>query len=100
MLLSTKFRILELHSTGRSIPSLVREFGVSRRTVVRALEAWPEVELGARCAEMLAQGVDPYVVADLWRSDLKRRGSGRSDVKPSKELGVLNFSKDAKPKHQ
>jgi hypothetical protein len=28
--------------------------------------------VSARCAEMLAHGIDPYVVADLRRSDLKR----------------------------
>jgi hypothetical protein len=72
MLLETKIRILELHRTGRSISSLVREFRVARSTILRVLAARAGLELSARCTEMLAHGVDPYVVADLRRLGVKR----------------------------
>ena len=87
MLLSTKLRILKLSRSDHSIPSLAREFGVSPRTIGRVLDSGGELALNARCAEMLAQGVDPYVVSDLRRSGLKQRGSGRSDVNRRKNLG-------------
>jgi len=70
--LENKIRILEFHRSGRSIASLTREFRVSRSTILRVLAERDELELNARCAEMLARGVEPYVVAECRRSGLKR----------------------------
>ena len=72
MRLESKMRILELHRSGRSIASLTREFRISRSTILRALAERDELELNARCAEMLARGVEPYVVAECLHSGLKR----------------------------
>jgi len=90
LLLQDKIRIMELHRSGRSISSLVREFHVSRSTILRVLDARAELEVSARCAEMLAHGIDPYVVADLRRSDLKRVG----------KFKLTNYGGDGKAKLQ
>ena len=60
------------HCSGRSIAALTREFRVSRSTILRVLAERDELELNARCAEMLARGVEPYVVAEYRQSGLKR----------------------------
>lgn len=64
----TKIRILELHQSGRSIASLMREFGFARSTILRVLAKRDELERSARCAEMFAHGVDPYFVAEYRQS--------------------------------
>jgi len=70
--LEDKIRIINFHRSGRSIASLMREFNVSRSTILRVLAERKEIEVNARCAEMLARRVDPYVVADVQRSGLKQ----------------------------
>jgi hypothetical protein len=72
MRLESQIRILELYGSGRSIASLTREFGVSRSTILRVLAKRDEIEVSARCAEMLARGVEPYLVAEYRPSGLKR----------------------------
>lgn len=72
MRLENKIRIIALHRSGRSIASLTREFKVSRSTILRVLAERGEIALNARCAEMLATGIDPYLVADRRRLGLKR----------------------------
>lgn len=72
MRLENQIRILELHRSGRSIASLTREFGVSRSTILRVLAKRDEIDVSARCAEMLARGVELHVVAEYRQSRLKR----------------------------
>jgi hypothetical protein len=64
MQLETKIRIIELHRSGRSKASLMREFGFSRKTILKVLAERDELELNARCAEMLARGIELHVVAE------------------------------------
>lgn len=75
MRVEDKLRLIELRRSGRSIASLTREFGVSRSTILRVLDdeygIKLNIELNARCAEMLARGVGRYEVADYRRSVLK-----------------------------
>lgn len=72
MRLENKIRIIALHRSGRSIASLTREFKRSRTTILGVLAERREIELNARCAELLANGADPYVVADSRRAGLMR----------------------------
>jgi len=72
MRLECKLRIIELHHSGRSKASLMREFGFSRKTILRVLAEREELELAARCAEMLDRGMDLYVVSEFRRSSLNR----------------------------
>ena len=73
MRLEDKLRIIELQRSGRSKASLMREFGFSRKTILRVLAEREELELAARCAEMLASGVELYAVAEFRQSSGKRR---------------------------
>jgi len=88
--LENKTRILELHRSGRSIASLTREFRVSRSTILRVLAERDELELNARCAEMLARGVELHVVEEYRRSGLNR----------VKELDLSTDGDGQEAKHQ